>query len=75
MKHRKIKHVNSIQKCKNNNECLFKKECWYKHENIGDNGQENNDKDENMIQTLFEVVEKFTENVTRLENISSQKDQ
>ena len=72
MKHRKSEHVKVIKKCKNYDACIFKKECWYTHEDIDGHQQENNDKNENIIQKLFEVVEKFTEKVTRLEKISSQ---
>ena len=72
MKHRKSEHWNSIKKCKNNEGCLFKNECWYKHEEINDNDYENDDKKENIIQKLFEVVDKFTEKVTKLENINLQ---
>ena len=72
MKHRKSEHINVIKKCKNYDACLFKKECWYTHEDIDGHQQESNDKNENIIQQLFEVVEKFTEKVTRLEKISSQ---
>ena len=72
MKHRKSEHGNSIKKCKNNEGCLFKNECWYKHEEMNDNDYENDDKKENHIQKLFEVVEKCTEKVTKLENINLQ---
>ena len=53
MKHRKSEHGNSIEKCKNNEGCLFKNECWYKHEEMNDNDYENYDKKENIIQKLF----------------------
>ena len=39
---------------------------------MNDNDYENDDKKENIIQKLFEVVDKFTEKVTQLENINLQ---
>ena len=57
MKHRKKEHGNLIEKCKNNDTCSYKKECWYKHEEIDNNGYEEENKKENIIQKLFEVVE------------------
>ena len=73
MKHRKSGHADLIKECKNANACPFKKHCWYKHEEIDNN--ENNDKNANIIQKLFEVVEKFTEKVTRLENTTFENNQ
>ena len=72
MKHRKSQHADFIKTCKNVNACPYKKDCWYKHQEIENNEHENNDKNANIIQKLFEVVEKFTEKVTRLENTTFQ---
>ena len=75
MKHRKKEHGNLIEKCKNSDTCSFKKECWYKHEETSDNEFEDDEKKENIIQKLFEVVEKITEKVTKLENMNFQNNQ
>ena len=75
MIHRKSEHADTIQKCKNDGSCLFKNDCWYKHDKIDDNGHENNDKNENVIQKLFEVVEKNLKKLTRLESMSQKNNQ
>ena len=79
MKHRKSEHANVIKTCKNTTTCLFKKECWFKHEELDNNHNEDennkNNESANIIQKLFKVVEKFTEKVTRLENLSLKNNQ
>ena len=32
MKHRKLKHIEMVQMCKNNDQCVFKNSCWFRHE-------------------------------------------
>ena len=68
MKHRKLKHKEMVQMCKNNGQCLFKNSCWFRHEEY-DNQIiiENNEENENVIHKLVSIVETLSKKVSMQE--------
>ena len=67
MKHRKNKHPEMVKVC-NNNQCIYEKECWFRHTN--EDTQMNNIKtneNEKLIEKLVGLVEKLNERVSTLE--------
>ena len=68
MKHRKLKHIEMVQMCKNNDQCIFKNSCWFRHEEY-DNQIiiENNEENENVIQKLVSIVETISKKVSKQE--------
>ena len=69
LKHKKIEHVTSVEECKNgkSNSCKYgDQNCWYRH-NSQTNSKENNVNQE-VIEKLFNMMEKFTERIFNLEN-------
>ena len=55
MKHRRNKHKERVQMCKNKEKCVFGNSCWFIHEAL-DNQKinKNNEKKENIVKN-FEV--------------------
>ena len=76
MKHRKSEHSEMVKTCKNN-ECIYKNECWFRHEhNEHENTQINNIKtneNEKLIEKLVGLVEKLNKRVSCLENLENRK--
>ena len=73
MKHRKSEHPEMVKTCKNN-ECIYKNECWFIHEQ--ENTKVNNIKtneNEKLIEKLVGLVEKLNERVSSLENPENEK--
>ena len=65
MKHRKLKHIEMVQMCKNNDQCLFKTSCWFRHEEYDNQiSTENNEENENIIQKLVSIVETISKKVS-----------
>ena len=73
MKHMKKEHVKHVQMCRNYIQgcCRYDTtNCWFKH---GDDEKDVKDINENenqveMMQKLFEMVEKYTQRIIMLEN-------
>ena len=74
MKHKKEQHIEIIPICKNskNGSCMFGPlNCWFNHTNIHENQKNhiNNDMENNeMIRKLFDMMEKFTNRLMKIEN-------
>ena len=78
MQHRKREHLKEIQYCRDQyGNCKFGKlKCWFRHPEIefNDENSENvenrnqNNGNQNIIEKLFDMVEKFTSRITELEN-------
>ena len=81
MKHRKKYHIKNVPKCRSlqNGTCQYGSEnCWFKHNDLLINDEINevheqmdiveNDEKSEMMQKLFEMVEKYTERIILLEN-------
>ena len=69
LNHKKIDHIISVQQCKNEtrNSCKYgAKKCWYRHKSQTSN--EENNFHEDVIEKLFNMMEKFTERILSLEN-------
>ena len=68
MKHRKIKHKEMVQMCKNDKQCLFKNTCWFIHEEYDKQIEiENNEENENIIEKLVSIVETLGQKVSNQE--------
>ena len=67
MKHRKRKHPEMVNTCKNI-ECIYKNECWFRHdfEDIKEDNIKANE-NEKLIEKLVGLVEKLSERVSNLE--------
>ena len=65
MKHRKKEHSSKVKLCVNsaNGECLYKINCWYKHEEI-----EDSNKKQVLFNKKFDMMEKFTHRIVTIEN-------
>ena len=76
MTHRKKEHHESIPLCKGagNGMCHFgSSKCWYNHieeEDMNENEDIElvNDKNQKVIEKLFDIVDKFTQRILHLEN-------
>ena len=76
MKHRKEYHSDKVPSCNavNTGSCRYgEKKCWFKHSkkenNINDFEEiTETDKNSEMLQKLFEMVEKYTNKINLLEN-------
>ena len=81
MKHRKKYHSKNVPKCRTlqNGTCQYGSEkCWFKHNDLLINDEINevhekmdiveNDEKSEIMQKLFEMVEKYTERIILLEN-------
>ena len=68
MKHRKLKHIEMVQMCKNDKQCLFKNSCWFMHEEYDHQIIiENNEENENIIEKLVSIVETLSQKVSSQE--------
>ena len=77
LKHRKLVHIDLVPECKNIREgaCPYgDTKCWFKHnlekyhtkeQNVGENIEYNE-----VVKKLFDIVEKVTERLTKLEKIN-----
>ena len=71
MKHRKTEHLETVKTCKNN-ECIYKNECWFRHEH--EDTKINNIKineNEKLIEKLVGLVEKLNQRVSSLEHLEN----
>ena len=75
MIHRKREHVDIVPKCKEEfGNCQFgDKKCWFRHieieyENAKIDTKHMNEKKEDILEKIFDMVEKFTEQKIHLEN-------
>ena len=52
MQHRKLKHNEMVQKCKNKENCVFEKSklCWFSHESTKEISKDKTENDENIVQ-------------------------
>ena len=69
MKHRKKEHSSKIKLCVNflNGECPYNRNCWYKHEEIKDQTDDQNGNQE-LFNKIFDMMEKFTHRIVTIEN-------
>ena len=68
MKHRKKQHIQHVQECREGTWCGRGESCWYKHSDSDQESEsENNDKD--MIERLFDIMEKYGKRIEIIENI------
>ena len=80
MQHRKKDHVQNVVFCKNalKGTCHFgAKNCWFNHhdneitytsENETENGEYLQNTNQEMMEKLFEMMEKFTQRIIQIEN-------
>ena len=61
MQHRKIKHIEMVKTCRNQ-ECFYKNSCWFRHgyenENAGITTTKKINENENKLQNIAEKVKK-----------------
>ena len=52
MQHRKLKHNEMVQKCKNKESCVFEKSklCWFSHELAKEISKDKTENNENIVQ-------------------------
>ena len=64
MKHRKKKHKERVQMCKNKETCFFKTSCWFLHEEVDhENKNENSEKkDDNVERCVVNNANKYKNN-------------
>ena len=66
MEHRKNEHKTSISECRNdkNGWCQFSAEkCWYKHEELSFDNQDQNSQPPEMMSRLFTMMEAYQERI------------
>ena len=71
MEHKKNEHQKSISECRNdkNGWCQFSAEkCWYKHEELSFDNQDQNSQPPEMMSRLFAMMEAYQERIEMLEN-------
>ena len=80
MQHRKKEHVQNVFFCKNalKGTCRFgAKKCWFNHSdneitytsgNENENGENLQNMNQEMMEKLFEMMEKFTQRIIQIEN-------
>ena len=69
LRHKKNSHTHLVPTCKNNfnGECKYGEiYCWFKHEKKEVSENDTIEKNE-VVQKIFEVMEKITERITKLE--------
>ena len=67
MQHRKLHHAEMVKICKND-ECIYKKDCWFRHEHE-EMEINNKEKNENITERLVNLVEKLNKRVITLESM------
>ena len=75
MIHRKKLHIEIVPQCSKEESCQFGNlKCWYIHsieDGIGENyDTQNNPKNDDLLEKLFDMVEKLQERILTLEIIS-----
>ena len=71
MHHRKLEHSEMVQICKNNEYCVFKRSCWFKHEHIDKKiSKEKTDDNEHTGQKLIGTVENSNKEVSSIEKMT-----
>ena len=75
MYHRKREHKEIVPQCKNKETCKFDNtKCWYLHNELNEMNEENYEGKGNdnqlLLEKLFDMVEKMTERILKLENPS-----
>ena len=72
MKHRKNKHIEEVESCTyaRNGSCHFSnQDCWFIHEeNIPTDKMGIKDQNEDIIEKLFTMMEKFSARLMKIEN-------
>ena len=74
MKHMKSEHLEIVKECKNflEGRCSYNKNCWFKHEESHKkekNEEVNNENNKEMMNKLFEMVEKYTKRIVNVEDL------
>ena len=75
--HRKSKHSENVSACSHamNGKCHFgSKKCWFLHDDLSSiNTNENTEKgdkcDKEVMEKMFNMMEKFSERIVHLQNI------
>ena len=72
MLHRKQHHSEMVQECKNGDKCVYEKTCWYRHEKIFsqiDNNKTNSEnyKNEKLFKKLEDMIVKLDVKVENIE--------
>ena len=69
MNHRKLKHPENVQPCRNsmNGTCEYIS-CWFKHTDTETENANLNFKNEDMTEKLFNMMEKIVQRLTLMEN-------
>ena len=76
MYHRKQEHKEIVPQCKNKESCKFDNaKCWYLHNEQNEKNVENHveqeyDNNQLLLEKIFDMVEKMTERILKLENPS-----
>ena len=72
MKHRKKKHIEKVEPCTyaiNGIRHFSDQDCWFIHEaNITNNKIDIKDQNEDIIEKLFTMMEKFSARLMKIEN-------
>ena len=80
LQHRKTTHIDSVQTCNNliSGFCKYGSEnCWFKHGDLADNAQKDNneklDGNEDVIEKIFQMMEKYTHQIIEIKEINNLK--
>ena len=73
-RHMKSEHTEKVKECNKYKEgcCSYLDNCWFIHENLSSNNVENNEnknENNNDMARLFDIVEKYTEKVLKIEEM------
>ena len=77
MKHRKVDHEHAVSMCNHalNGTCHFGSEnCWFRHndsklKNTNEKDEKNIDNNQEVLEKLFEMMEKFSDRIVHIESI------
>ena len=68
MTHKKKQHTESVPRCREEINCRFGEKCWFLHFNSENLNVYENGKNQDYLEKLFDMVEKFTNRIIQLEN-------
>ena len=79
MKHKKSEHIATVKECRNassdsSESCSYGEQtCWFHHDKTVVNNELDNNKNEEVIENIFKMMEKYTLRIIDLENLIKTK--
>ena len=68
MLHQKTEHSTTVKKCRNKSCWYGEERCWFRHDHDTDTESTENSKDQDIMEKMERMMEKFTQRLAALEN-------